>query len=59
MISAYHTIKEEIFNEQFRRIFSMYEKDKEKAQRILEIQKIDVKKIKNEMESNQIYLSDY
>ena len=37
----------------------MYEKDKSKAERILSIQKIDIKNIKEEMKSNQIYLSDY
>ena len=37
----------------------MYEKDKEKTKRILEIQKIDVKKVKEEMKYNQLYLSDH
>ena len=46
MISDFHPLKEEILKNEFERILDMYEKDKEKAKRILEIQKIDIKKIK-------------
>ena len=37
----------------------MYEKDKEKVKRILEIQKIDAKNVKSEMAENHLYLSDH
>ena len=59
MISAFHPVPEEVLNEQFEKIFHMYQKDKEKAKRILTIQKIDIKRCQEEMKENQIYLSDY
>jgi len=37
----------------------MYNKDKEAAMRILEIQRIDSKSVKGEMEGNGIYLSHH
>jgi hypothetical protein len=59
MINRVHPVEEETIRNEFLRIFKMYEKDKEKAKRILEIQKVDIRKIKQEMEENQIYLSDH
>ena len=59
MIHHFHPLKEEIFKEEFERIIDMYEKDKEKVKRILEIQKIDVKNVKVEMAENQLYLSHH
>ncbi len=37
----------------------MYNKDKEAAMRILEIQRIDNKSVKSDMEENGIYLSHH
>ena len=37
----------------------MYNKDKESAMRALEIQRIDNKSVKSEMEANGIYLSHH
>ena len=59
MISHFHPLKEEILEDQLSRVLDLYEKDKEKASRILEIQKIDVKRIKEEMNINQLHLSDH
>lgn len=37
----------------------MYKKDKERARRILELQKLDTKVVKEEMAKDGIYLSDH
>lgn len=45
MIQTFHPIDDKIFHDQFTRIHDLYEKDKEKARRILQIQKLDTRKI--------------
>lgn len=52
MIGSFHPVSEKILNEEFDRLFKMYEKDKEKAKRILSLQKIDFKNIQEEMKKN-------
>lgn len=52
-------VEEKILYEQFARILDLYDKDKEKARRILQIQKLEVRRIQEEMKENQIYLSDH
>lgn len=37
----------------------MYKKDKERARRILELQKLDTRVVKEEMAKDGIYLSDH
>lgn len=59
MINKFHRVDEKILNEEFMRIFKMYEKDKEKAKRILQIQRIETKNVQEEMRKNQIYLSEH
>ena len=59
MINKFHRVNEKILNEEFMRIFKMYEKDKEKAKRILQIQRIETKNVQEEMRKNQIYLSEH
>lgn len=49
LISTFHTVDQKILNEQLTRIVDLYEKDKEKARRILQIQKLDTRKIQQEM----------
>lgn len=45
MINSHHKLDQKIFTSQFNRLIDIYEKDKDKARRILEIQKLDAKKI--------------
>ena len=59
MVNTFHEVKENFFHELFNSLIKMYNKDKEATLRILDIQRIDNKSVKSEMESNGIYLSHH
>ncbi len=43
----------------FEKLLAMYKKDQQRARRILELQKLDTKIVKEEMAKDGIYLSDH
>lgn len=53
------SVEESTFKQSFEKLFRQYLKDKEKAARILELQKLDSKFVKEEMQKDGIYLSDH
>lgn len=50
IINSFYPVQEKWFHQQFESLIQMYNKDKEAAMRILEIQRIDNKSVKTEME---------
>ncbi len=59
MISSFKIVQEKVFRQMFQNLLKMYKKDKEKARRILELQKLETKTVKEEMAKDGIYLSDH
>jgi hypothetical protein len=59
MISSFKLVQEKVFRQMFEILLKMYKKDQEKARRILELQKLETKAVKEEMAKDGIYLSDH
>ena len=59
MISTLQPLPESMLRTRFDELAAMYNRDKESAMRILEIQRMDKKVVKAEMAENGIYLSDH
>jgi len=59
MISSFYPVSEGVFKSMFEKLLKMYKKDKDRARRILELQKLDTRVVKEEMAKDGIYLSDH
>lgn len=59
MINSFRPVGENIFKSVFGKLIKMYKKDKDRAKRILELQKLDTRVVKEEMAKDGIYLSDH
>lgn len=59
IVSSFYNVGESLFRNMFEKLLKMYKKDKERARRILELQKLDTRVVKEEMDRDGIYLSDH